>query len=158
MVLFSRISLAVFLLVTIVACASSGKTVKVQVGMTKPELIDAIGDADSASAQGSTEVLSYYLCYSNCAALIMENRGRNWYYVRLIDGRVDSYGNNEAFGIKGDFDNSKVITKNSNIKADVSVRGTTDMYAELKKLQELKDSKIITQEEFDAKKKKILAQ
>jgi putative oligomerization/nucleic acid binding protein len=32
-----------------------------------------------------------------------------------------------------------------------------DIYAELKKLKELLDAKIITQEEFDSRKKKILA-
>lgn len=44
------------------------------------------------------------------------------------------------------------------IKQDVQVREPNDIYTELKKLKELLDAKIITQEEFKARKKKILAQ
>lgn len=44
------------------------------------------------------------------------------------------------------------------IKQDVRVqRESDDVYAELKKLKELLDAKIITQDEFDARKKMILA-
>ena len=44
------------------------------------------------------------------------------------------------------------------ISQEVRVKGESDdIYAELKKLKELLDSKIITQEEFDARKKIILA-
>lgn len=153
-----RTLLGMLLATTIAGCATSGKTASVQVGMTKSQVIDEIGTPDSVSAQGPVEVLSYYLCYSNCAALIMENRGRNWYYVRLVNGQVDAFGNNDAFGIKGDFDSSKVITRNDKITHDVTLHGQSDIYVELKKLQELKTAGIITQEEFDARKMKILAQ
>lgn len=44
------------------------------------------------------------------------------------------------------------------IQQDVRMRQSDDMYAELKKLKELLDSGIITQEEFDARKRKILAE
>ena len=45
------------------------------------------------------------------------------------------------------------------IKQDVRVEGESDdIYAELKKLKELLDAKIITQDEFDVRKTKILAQ
>ncbi len=43
------------------------------------------------------------------------------------------------------------------IRQDLRVQGESDVYAELKKLKELLDAKIITQEEFDARKKMILA-
>lgn len=43
------------------------------------------------------------------------------------------------------------------IKQDVRVQGASDdVYTELKKLKELLDAKIITREEFDVRKKKIL--
>jgi hypothetical protein len=42
------------------------------------------------------------------------------------------------------------------IKQEVSVKNSDDIYTELKKLKELLDEKIITQEEFDAKKRQIL--
>ena len=45
------------------------------------------------------------------------------------------------------------------VKSNVSVQNqnSEDMYTELKKLNELKESGILTQEEFNAEKKKILA-
>ena len=49
------------------------------------------------------------------------------------------------------------IESNVQEKKDIQIRESRDMYTELKKLKELLDSKIITQEEFDAQKKKILA-
>ena len=42
-------------------------------------------------------------------------------------------------------------------KRDVHIQGTDDMYSALKKLKDLLDSGIITQQEFDAQKKKILS-
>jgi Short C-terminal domain len=43
------------------------------------------------------------------------------------------------------------------IKQEVTIQNSDDVYTELKKLKELLDSKIITQEEFDTRKSKILA-
>ena len=43
------------------------------------------------------------------------------------------------------------------IKQEISVKNSDDVYTELKQLKELLDSKIITQEEFDTRKAKILA-
>ena len=43
------------------------------------------------------------------------------------------------------------------IKQDIRVQEPDDIYTELKKLKELLDNKVITQEEFDERKKKILA-
>lgn len=41
-------------------------------------------------------------------------------------------------------------------KKDIRIQDSGDMYVELKKLKDLLDTKIITQAEFDAQKKKIL--
>ena len=43
------------------------------------------------------------------------------------------------------------------LKQDIRVQDSGDMYTELKKLKDLLDTGIITQEEFDARKKKILS-
>ena len=43
------------------------------------------------------------------------------------------------------------------IKQDVRIQNSDDIYVELKKLKELLDAKIINQDEFDARKQKILA-
>jgi hypothetical protein len=42
-------------------------------------------------------------------------------------------------------------------KKDIHVKDSGDIYTELKKLKDLLDSKVVTQEEFDVQKKKILA-
>ena len=142
------------------ACTSSGKINTISVGMTKKQVIEAMGDPDSVSAQNGAEYLSYFLCYSNCAALIMENRGRDWYYVRLINGTVESYGK------KGDFDSTKTpttrIERVDTIKQDVRIQGGTssevsDKYSELAKLKALFDAGTITKPEFEEQKKRILA-
>jgi outer membrane protein assembly factor BamE (lipoprotein component of BamABCDE complex) len=142
----------VALTLILAGCATSGKINKVSNGMTKPEVIAVLGPPDSTSSQGATEYLSYLLCIDNCALLNPNWRTRRNYFVRLINGRV------ESFGEKGDFDSTKTptvrIERNDTIKQDVRVNQSGDMYTELKKL---KDSGIITQEEFDARKKIILA-
>ena len=136
-------------------CATSGKINKVSNGMTKPEVVAVLGQPDSTSSKGAVEYLSYLLCIDNCALLNPNWRTRRNYFVRLVNGRVDS------FGEKGDFDSTKTptvrIERDDTIKQEVRVEHSGDMYTELKKLKDLKDSGIITQEEFDARKKIILA-
>lgn len=51
----------------------------------------------------------------------------------------------------------KVVNVNSKVNVKPNSSNTQDMYTELKKLKELKDSDIITQEEFEIEKKKILS-
>jgi hypothetical protein len=61
------------------------ETTKLRIGMTKDEVIAAMGQPDSVAAQGRNEDLNYSLKDDN-----------GWfnrpYYVRLVDGRVESYG------------------------------------------------------------------
>lgn len=151
-----KASTLVLAVVFLAGCATSGKINSVSVGMTKNQIIDSMGEPDTVSAQGGAEYLNYFLCYSNCGALIMENRGRDWYYVRLINGTVESYGK------KGDFDSTKVpttrIERVDTVRQDIRIQDTGgDKYAELAKLRGLLDSGTITTEEFDDQKKRILA-
>jgi hypothetical protein len=71
-----------------------------------------------------------------------------------VNGRVESYGRT------GDFDSTKAptvrIETDERIKADVGLQDSGDLYTELNKLKELKDSGIITEEEFMAAKKKMM--
>ncbi len=76
-------------------------------------------------------------------------------FILLIFYCIDSKGNNE-YGInkKGNtpsFENEHEINKNGNTPSFNS-----DSISELEKLSELKDKGIITQEEFDNKKRQIL--
>ena len=60
-----------------------------KIGMTKQEAIEILGDPNSTSATRDVEYLKYWINTD------LFSSGE--YYVRLIDGRVESYGE------KGDF-------------------------------------------------------
>ncbi len=68
-------------------CAS--KMNDVRIGMTREEVVGAVGSPSSTSEMGNTTFLKYQLC----SDWIFTDR----YFVRLTDGRVD------AFGRVGDF-------------------------------------------------------
>lgn len=133
------------------ACATAGKINSVRLGMTKGEVIRAMGRPASISAQGQSEYLNYALAETSDQAFLGVAIP---YYVRLIEGKVESYGR------AGDFDSTKVqtvrIESEQTVKQDVTVKDSGDIYAELKKLKELKDAGIITEDEFQTQKKKFL--
>jgi hypothetical protein len=78
---------AIGLVLLLMGCASAMNAVKL--GMTKDQVISAIGSPSSTSEMGNTQYLKYQLC----SDWIFTDR----YYVRLTDGQVD------AFGRVGDF-------------------------------------------------------
>ncbi|MFZ1548827.1 MAG: SHOCT domain-containing protein [Candidatus Nitrotoga sp.] len=135
------------LLASLAGCATSGKINGLQIGMTKEQVIAAMGNPVSVSAKDGTEYLNYKLSETDDDAF------RGWtspYYVRLIKGKVDSYGRT------GDFDSTKNPTIRIEKDESIKVEGNKDMFTELKKLKELKDDGIITETEFQEKKKVIL--
>ena len=76
------------------------------------------------------------------------------HFVRLINGVV------EAFGVWGDFDSIKdptlKVKTEENIKAQSDAVVVKDLYSELEKLKKLRDEGIISKEEFEKEKKKLL--
>jgi hypothetical protein len=136
---------------TIIGCATAGKIGRVKLGMTREEVVSAIGSPASVSAQGRAEYLNYALSETSDQAFYGVTVP---YYVRLVDGRVESYGRS------GDFDSTKTPTvrleTDQAVKQDVVVHEKSDLYAELRKLKELKDTGVLTEAEFQAQKKKIL--
>ncbi len=74
----------------LVACAGSFQRMNhLRLGMTKQDVIQTVGTPDMTSASGHVEYLKYR---SNSGLFYTDN-----YYVRLLDGKVD------AFGQQGDF-------------------------------------------------------
>jgi hypothetical protein len=73
----------------LLGCGTASKLNSVQLGMTKAQVIDAVGTPSSTSEMGDT----LYLKYQLCSDWIFTDR----YYVRLTNGKVD------AFGRVGDF-------------------------------------------------------
>lgn len=140
---------ALFTSVLLAGCATANKISGVQLGMTKDEVVKVMGKPTSVSAQGGSEYLNFALSETDDDAF------RGWtkpYYVRLINGKVESYGRT------GDFDSTKTPTVR--LESDQTIRqdsrGSNDLYTELKKLKELKDSGVITEDEFQGQKKRLL--
>ncbi|HKQ23145.1 MAG TPA: SHOCT domain-containing protein [Burkholderiales bacterium] len=147
----SNILSVVCVLLLLAACATANKIAGVRLGMTKDEVVKVMGEPASVSAQGGAEYLNYALSETDDQAFYGFTTP---YFVRLINGKVESYGRS------GDFDSTKTptvrIESDQTIKQNVEVTGSADLYTELKKLKELNDSGIITDAEFESQKKKLL--
>ena len=95
--------------VILAGCATSHKMNNVSLGMTKAEVIKVLGTPTSTSANAGMEYLMYdlYTNFNNAFDGLSNN-----YFVRIIDGKV------EAYGELGDFDSTKAPeeTINLNIK------------------------------------------
>lgn len=127
---------------------------KVSVGMTKAETLVALGKPDTTATQGRQE----YLEYGWDDPWDGRIAPAEWYYVRLLDGRV------ESFGRKGDFNSTKNPTVDVNINQSVTTKKgaetdpapSSDLFTRLKKLQTLKDEGLLTDDEFQQLKRKAI--
>jgi outer membrane protein assembly factor BamE (lipoprotein component of BamABCDE complex) len=102
-----QVLLVVLSAVLLCGCATAPKMNRLSVGMTKDEVIHIMGNPASVAASGGVEFLRYELSATHQQA---EYNVTEEYYVRLVDGRVDSYGK------MGDFDSTKNPTFNYNIR------------------------------------------
>ena len=139
-----------FLLVlTLLGCAMAQRINDVQVGMTREEVISAIGKPTSISAKDGIKYLNYRFSETIDHAI----QGVTIpYYVRLINGRVDSYGR------AGDFDSTQKPTVRVDTEESVNFQGNDDLYNSLRKLKELRDEGVLTEEEYQEQKQKLLRQ
>ena len=156
------VTMLAILLATVTGCATSAKKMnRLEVGMTKQQVISILGQPESIAAQGNgVEAMRYELSAGHdwWTADMGAFQKKRDYYVRLINGRVESYGQ------MGDFDSTKnptieiktqsttQSTSDSKIKVDTPV----DFYTELMKLDDLRKRGLLTDEEFEAAKKKLL--
>lgn len=143
-----HILIALFTLI-LFGCATAHKINNVQLGMTKEEVISAIGRPASISAKDGTEYLNYRFSETDDHAFYGI---KTPYFVRLVNGRVDSYG------ATGDFDSTQKQTIRIEKDENVIVQSNGDLYTELKRLKDLYDEGILTEREYEAQKKRILAQ
>ncbi len=91
---------AALIFLAITACiGTSANLNKVSLGMSKSEVIQAVGTPDSVSAQGRVEYLIYH--WASPKQLIADENNLDRFFIRLTDGRVDAYGE------KGDFDSTQ---------------------------------------------------
>jgi hypothetical protein len=125
-------------------CGTVGRINNVKVGMTRQAVISVMGRPKGTSTQGQSETLNYKVYENNSDWMGAKTTP---YYVRLKDGKV------EAVGRVGDYN---LTTTNVRTEDKIITKGDTDLYTELTKLDELRKNGIITEEEFEAQKKKVL--
>ena len=72
------------------------------------------------------------------------------YYVRLVNGRVDSYGRT------GDFDSTQTTTIRLETDELGSADEGSDLYTELRKLKQLHEEGIVSDAEYEELKQKAI--
>ena len=103
-------TVVVLFAVALLGCATSTKMNNVSVGMTKQQVIAAMGQPESVRADGGVESLHYKLSESGDWVRGTWGVPTRDYFVRLRNGVVDAYGK------VGDFDSTKAPTLNINVK------------------------------------------
>ncbi len=86
-------------------CATANKMNSVSIGMTKQEAISVLGSPTSTSAKEGLEYLNYLFSEDGFKESL--------YFVRIINGKVDSYGR------LGDFDSTKSPETKSTIELNM---------------------------------------
>ena len=103
-----KVSLAALFVSSLLLIGCSGLSQQINsisIGMTKREVIEAMGAPVSSSAQNGVEYLNYLL-YED---VWTQTHGTH-YFVRLIGGKVESYGRT------GDFNSTKNPTVDINVR------------------------------------------
>jgi tetratricopeptide (TPR) repeat protein len=108
----------------IVGCATAPSAMnKVSVGMTKSEVVSALGQPQSTRATQGVEYLIYHCREVSIGRqYFMATQGISGemeadYYVRLVNGRVDAYGK------QGDFDSTHIPEQRLDL--NVNMHGNT---------------------------------
>ena len=129
----------------------------ISIGMTKEQVKTCLGEPIRVAVQGATEYFEYD-AWDSVGQLKINIRSL---FVRFINGKVESYGK------KGDFDSTKDPTQKILIqdKKDITTHATQDVKVdahdfdlekELKKLDGMVRSGLISQEEWAVLRKKVM--
>jgi hypothetical protein len=150
-------------------CESSAKLNGIHIGMTKEEVQAMLGTPDSTSAQANVEYMTYYLTADG-------GYGRDQpYMIRLVSGKVESFGRfaqlfdlynrpvTNATPGQPDFPQAGYNPANPMMSGPVGpavapVGPRTDLVAQLQQLKALRDQGVLTDDEFQKAKAKLLAQ
>ena len=141
-----------FICLLLTGCMTSKyaqKMQSLQIGMTPNQVIAIMGSPQSTSAKDNSLYYVYSAtCYNGLFLYTKDN------YVKFVDGHVVSFGEVD------DFDS----IKDNKIKVSVDNKTTTktitsnqeDAWNKLQQLKKMLDSDLITEEEFQNKKKEII--
>jgi hypothetical protein len=143
-------------------CATSAALNNLHIGMDRSQVIALLGQPDSTSAQANVEYLTYYLAIST-----NEGPARDQpYLVRLVDGKVESFGRlgqlndlylrpvTNATPGSANFPQTNMIGTTTTLAPAVSAG--PDLATEIEKLKALKDQGVLTDQEFQTAKAKLL--
>jgi len=156
-----KIAISVILLLAALftGCATADKLNNLHIGMSKDQVIAIMGQPDSTSAQANIEYLTYYLANDSSYG------GDQPYMVRVVDGKVESYGRAfQLFDIYnrpvGGNSMGQMITPLGGTSAPLTVvrPGAPDLATTLARLKALKDQGALTEEEFQKAKERLLAE
>jgi len=108
--MFKSLLSVFFIALFSVGCATAHKMNNVSIGMTKSQVIEALGKPASTSAKEGVEFLNYRFSETDDHAFMGYTTP---FFVRIIGGKVDSYGR------LGDFDSTKVPETKSTIELNI---------------------------------------
>lgn len=133
----------------VAGCAtSSTKLNQVHLGMAKSDLVSQLGVPDSAKVQANTEYLIYYL--SNDKGARQEP-----YMVRLVDAKVESFGRYvQLFDTQSRSSGASVAL---GLGAIMPYGMEMDTVTQLQQLKSLQDQGVLTSEEVQRAKDRLLS-
>jgi len=146
---FKIIASSLLLTVLLAGCTSAQLLNSIRIGMTKDQVIAILGQPDSTSAQANIEYLTYYLAPDN------DNYRRDQpYAVRLVEGKVESFG---RFAQLFDIYNRPVAGNSVSAPLWMPQPQHPDLASQIQRLQALKEKGVLTDEEFQKAKAKLLS-
>lgn len=102
---------AAFISIAMVSgCATAYKMNQISIGMMKQQVVEILGPPVSISAKSGVEYLNYRFSETDAQARAYVTTP---YFVRLVNGKVESYGR------LGDFDSTKPLETKSTVDLNV---------------------------------------
>lgn len=92
-------------------CATAHKMNDISIGMTKQEVVNVLGPPTSTSAKEGVEYMNYRFSETDDYAFYGITSP---YFVRVVNGKVESYGR------LGDFDSTKIPEMKSTIDLNIN--------------------------------------
>ncbi|RLB28397.1 MAG: hypothetical protein DRH11_17390 [Deltaproteobacteria bacterium] len=87
-----KLALLGVIAILFLGCATAPKVNKIQLGMSRAEVIAILGDPISITATQEAEYLNYRLSETRTNAMMGLSTP---YYVKIVGGKVEAYGRSE---------------------------------------------------------------